>query len=84
MPSQNESKVREAARQQQFLEVISRDEATERFQQHLKLEPLGTETVSLAVALNRVLASEVLSPVDVSGFDRSNVDGFALQAADRS
>ncbi|MCH7687757.1 MAG: molybdopterin biosynthesis protein [Planctomycetes bacterium] len=82
MPSQNESEVREAARQQQFLKVIGRDEATERFQQHLKLDPLGTETVSLAGALNRVLASEVLSPVDVSGFDRSNVDGFALQAAD--
>jgi putative molybdopterin biosynthesis protein len=82
MPSQNKSEVREAARQQQFLEVIGRDEASERFQKHLKLDPLGTEAVSLADALNRVLASEVLSPVDVSGFDRSNVDGFALQASD--
>ena len=36
-----------AARQQQFLNVISRDEATERFQTHLDLHPLGNETVTL-------------------------------------
>ena len=28
-------------RQTQFLTVITRDEATERFRRHLKLEPLG-------------------------------------------
>ncbi len=34
-------------RQTQFLTVITRDEATERFQRHLKLEPLGHETVAV-------------------------------------
>ena len=72
----------QAARQQQFLDVVSRDEATERFHRHLKLEPLGIETVPLRVALNRILAADVISTVDVSGFDRSNVDGFAICAAD--
>ena len=33
-------------------------------------------------ALNRVLAEDVVAEVDVPGFDRSNVDGFAVQASD--
>jgi len=70
------------ARQTQFLTVITRDEATARFRQHLRLGPLGRETMPLGQALNRVLAEDVLADVDVPGFDRSNVDGFALQAAD--
>ncbi|HZV93882.1 MAG TPA: molybdopterin-binding protein, partial [Caldimonas sp.] len=69
-------------RQTQFLTVISRDEATERFRRHLELAPLGFETVALGAALGRVLADDVIAEVDVPGFDRSNVDGFALQAAD--
>src|SRR5262245_48852192 len=69
-------------RQTQFLTVITRDEATERFRRHLKLEPLGVETVPLARALDRVLADDVIAGVDVPGFDRSNVDGFAVQASD--
>jgi putative molybdopterin biosynthesis protein len=69
-------------RQTQFLTVITRDEATARFQQHLRIAPLGQETVPLARALNRILAADVRSGVDVPAFDRSNVDGFAVQAAD--
>ena len=68
--------------QTQFLTVISRDEATARFRQHLRLAPLGKETVPLADALNRVLAEDVLADVDVPAFDRSNVDGFAVVASD--
>ena len=41
----------DAARQQQFLNVISRDEATQRFQSRLKLEPLGTERLPLAATV---------------------------------
>jgi len=70
-----------AGRQTQFLTVITRDEATERFRRHLKLEPLGHETVPLSAALHRVLSDDVIAAVDVPGFDRSNVDGFALQAS---
>ena len=70
------------ARQTQFLNVITRDEATARFQQHLKLAPLGQQTMPLATALGRILAEDIQSTVDVPGFDRSNVDGFAVQAAD--
>jgi putative molybdopterin biosynthesis protein len=71
-----------ASRQSQFLDVITRDEATERFRRHLRLAPLGKERVPLAAALDRMLASDVVAEVDVPGFDRANVDGFALQASD--
>src|SRR5688572_7590964 len=71
-------------RQSQFLTVITRDEATERFRQHLRLAPLGREVIALAQALGRILAEDIRSEVDVPGFDRSNVDGFAVQASDTS
>ena len=70
------------AAQDQFLEVIDRDTAMQRFQSHLRLEPLGTESVLLSAALGRVLAEDVRAEVDVPAFDRSNVDGFAVRAAD--
>ena len=69
-------------RQTQFLTVITRDEATERFRAHLKLEPLGVESVALGASLGRVLGEDVIAEVDVPGFDRSNVDGFAVLASD--
>ncbi len=74
--------VRRAARQEQFLEVVSAEEARSRFQHHLDLSPRGTQTVSLADALGRVLTADVLAPLDVPPFDRSSVDGFALRASD--
>jgi putative molybdopterin biosynthesis protein len=70
------------AGQTQFLDVVTRDEATARFREHLTLAPLGHEVVLLRDALDRVLAQDVLAEVDVPGFDRSNVDGFAVQAKD--
>ena len=74
--------IRQAARQEQFLEVVSAEEARARFARHLDLQPLPGETVALADTLARVLARDVLAPIDVPPFDRSNVDGFALRAAD--
>lgn len=49
------------------------------------LEPLGarpTETVPLEAAIGRVTASAVLSPVDLPLFRNSQMDGFAVLAAD--
>jgi putative molybdopterin biosynthesis protein len=77
-----EEVLRRAARQQQFLEVVDRDEAEARFRRHLTLAPLGREAVALAGALGRVLAGDVVAAVDVPAFDRSSVDGFAVRAAD--
>ena len=74
--------IRRAARQEQFLEVVSAEAAREKFTSHLRLAPLSAETVPLASALGRVLAIDVTAAVDVPAFDRSNVDGFAVRAAD--
>ena len=68
--------------QEQFLDVIDRDEAERRFHAALRLQPLEAEQVPLSEALGRVLAEEVRSSVDVPSFDRSNVDGYAVRAAD--
>ena len=38
--------------------------------------------VTLPDALGRVLADDVVAAIDAPPFDRSNVDGFALRAAD--
>ncbi len=74
--------VRNAARQEQFLEVVSAGEARARFEKHLDLAPLPAETVPLAAALGRVLAHDIAAVVDAPPFDRSGVDGFALRSAD--
>jgi putative molybdopterin biosynthesis protein len=68
--------------QEQFLNVLDRDEAERRFHAVLDLSPRTAEAVPLDAALGRVLATDVTSPVDVPSFDRSNVDGFAVVASD--
>ncbi len=69
-------------KQSQFLEVLDRDEAERRWRAVIETRPLGLEEVPLEQALSRVLAEDVRSDVDVPGFDRSNMDGFAVRAAD--
>jgi len=68
--------------QEQFLQVLDRDEAERRFRAAIDQTPRGSEIVELDAALGRVLAVDVVSPVDVPSFDRSNVDGFAVVAED--
>src|SRR5687768_17417807 len=68
--------------QEQFLRVLDRDEAERRFRAAIDLTPRGLERVPLDAALGRVLAADIISPVDVPSFDRSNVDGFAVVAED--
>ena len=71
-------------RQRQFLDVLDEAEAHRRFAAACAhLSPTGEE-VPLAQAHGRVLAADVFSPVDVPAFDRGNVDGFAVRAADTS
>jgi putative molybdopterin biosynthesis protein len=74
--------VRSAARQEQFLEVILPEEARRRFDAATDRSPLAAETVRLTQALGRVLACDLVAETDVPAFDRANVDGFALRAAD--
>ena len=68
--------------QDQFLTTLSREEAVARFEAALFPRQLPSETRLLADALGRALAEDVVAPIDVPPFDRSNVDGFAVRSAD--
>jgi molybdopterin molybdotransferase len=45
-----------------------------------QLQPLDPEPVPLRMAARRVLAESITSNVDVPGFDRATMDGYALAA----
>lgn len=45
-------------------------------------KPLSSETINISDALGRVLADDIISPVDLPGFDRATMDGFAVRAKD--
>ncbi|MDK2890301.1 MAG: molybdopterin molybdotransferase [Methanoculleus sp.] len=63
-----------------FLEVVSVGEAVETVR---RIAPLpGCEEVPLEDALQRVLARDVRADIDIPGFDRSTVDGYAVAAAE--
>jgi molybdopterin biosynthesis enzyme len=68
--------------QAQFLTVVSPEEAHQRWWSAVKPAPRPPEPCALAELLGRRLAVAVAAPLDVPGFDRANVDGFAVLAAD--
>src|SRR5215831_5215060 len=45
-----------------------------------QIRPLAAEAVPLRIASGRVLATVVVSDVDVPGFDRATMDGYAVRA----
>jgi molybdopterin molybdotransferase len=60
--------------------VIDIDEAYARIA--ALASPLPGEEVPVAEAAGRVLAGDVLGAVDLPGFDRSSMDGWAVRSAD--
>lgn len=68
--------------QEQFLHVVSLAEARKRLAEAAPPHRMPAELVPLRAAWGRVLADDVVAPHDVPGFDRSNVDGWAVHAAD--
>jgi len=63
-----------------FLEVVSVSEAVEAVRRIAP--PPGYEEAPLEDALHRVLARDVAADIDIPGFDRSTVDGYAVAAAE--
>ena len=47
---------------------------------HIKLNPI--EEVEITDSLNRILAVNILSEIDIPPFDRSAMDGYAIKAED--
>lgn len=77
-----QSQHRSAFEQEQFLEILSREEALARFEAALFPRAIPSEPRALGAALGAGLAEDIHAPIDVPPFDRSNVDGFAVRSAD--
>src|SRR5580692_2379413 len=75
-------KGRDASDQEQFLTILSREDAMARFEAALFPRAIATEDRPLAQALGLPLARDIVAEIDVPPFDRSNVDGFAVRSAD--
>src|ERR1700674_2685102 len=68
--------------QDQFLTILSREEALARFEAALFPRAVPSEHRRPSDALGCALAEDIVAPIDVPPFDRSNVDGFAVRSAD--
>jgi molybdenum cofactor synthesis domain-containing protein len=68
--------------QDQFLTILSREQALARFEAALFPRSIPGEPRQLAAAIGCALSEDVMAPIDVPPFDRSNVDGFAVRASD--
>lgn len=44
--------------------------------------PLPSETIDITEAYGRIISEDIISPVDMPGFVRSSMDGYALKAKD--
>jgi molybdenum cofactor synthesis domain-containing protein len=68
--------------QDQFLTILSREEALARFEAALFPRAIPSEQRPLSDAQGCALVQDIVAPIDVPPFDRSNVDGFAVRSAD--
>ena len=68
--------------QRQFLDVVDEEVAHAAFREACAHLAPRIEQVPLDAALGRVLAEDVVARIDVPGFDRSNVDGYAVRAVE--
>ncbi len=62
--------------------VISREDALAILDRHFSVPVLTSQEISVSAALQRVLALEIISPVDLPEFNRSTMDGYAVFSAD--
>lgn len=66
----------------EFLKLVPPKQALDTFLSNLPLSAPTSEIVEIKRALGRVLAQAVTAPHPLPPFDRSTVDGYAVQAAD--
>src|SRR5947208_15978041 len=82
MTSTRQPKDRDINGQDQFLTILSREDALARFEAALFPRAVPAEKRPLADVLGCALAEDVVATIDVQPFDRSNVDGFSVRSAD--
>ena len=64
-----------------FFKTISLKEAIDKIETRIE-EKLEIEEILLEKALNRVIAEDIISAIDLPSFNRSTVDGYAVKAKD--
>ncbi|MBZ4646772.1 MAG: molybdopterin molybdotransferase [Petroclostridium sp.] len=65
-----------------FLKVLSVNEVKERLAAVFASFTLSIESVDIIDSFDRILAQDIISPVAVPQFNRSTVDGYAIQSSD--
>ncbi|NWG11676.1 molybdopterin molybdenumtransferase MoeA [Candidatus Bathyarchaeota archaeon] len=65
-----------------FRKLLTLDEARQIINKHFTPKPLGVEEILLLKAHNRALAEDTIAPLDIPPFNRSTVDGYAVNAED--
>ncbi len=63
-----------------FRNLLSLEEVRAVLEQNFSPKPLGVEQSPLSEVHGRVLAKDVVAPIDVPPFNRSTVDGYAVRA----
>jgi len=66
----------------EFLELNPPEKFWQQIKYFLKNKNLRTENIKLDNALDRILAEDIFSPVNLPPFSRSTVDGYAVKAVD--
>ena len=61
---------------------VTPEEAEKTIQKHFRAIPVEVEVISTDEAYGRVLAEDIISMLDVPPFDRSKVDGYAVNSLD--
>jgi molybdopterin biosynthesis enzyme len=63
-----------------FSKLTSLDDAISKLEPFIKPNPI--EEINIDLALNRILATDVETALDIPPFDRSAMDGYAVKAID--
>lgn len=65
-----------------FFKVVSVGEGKDMIWENFKDYEFETEEVNILASINRVLAEDIISDIDVPDFNRSTVDGYAIKSSD--
>jgi putative molybdopterin biosynthesis protein len=68
-------------KKREFLDLITIEEAKLIIQENFKWTPT-TEILSLLESKNRILAKDIVASMDIPPFDRSRMDGYAVNSDD--
>lgn len=65
-----------------FRTLVTIEDALAELHKHFRPEPTSTDEIRVSDSMGRTLAQDIISPIDVPGFDRAAMDGYAVIAED--